>query len=515
MSLSKRLLVIAVITALIAGILFVGRKNNLMEAENKENAYYKTQTLYFWYSDERYTDFLTNAAVEFHAENPGTRVIPVLVSSFEYLKTINDASVTGENFPDLYILSNESLEKACLAGLACKVKDYSGILNDQHYPTAAIDAVTYRKEKIAYPLTFETTALMYNKTYLQEWVDSVNAGGKVEGEGVSLEDMEISEEDAENFEGTDNSSEQVESSEQMTLESVIPKSFDDLYYFSDQYETKDKVKTLVKWDISDVLYNYLFIGAYMQVGGDTGDDTSLIDIYNDKTLECMNAYKGLNDIFSFDSDADYETNLNGFLEGDSLFTIVSTDAIAKSRDLNDTKNSKIKELEDTLADVTEKASKEADAEGKEEADKAKIESIQKEIDEIDVYEYDFARIPYVKDTLKSRTLSVTDAIVINGYSEDKADADKFATFLSDYCASMIYQKTGRLAASYSAGYEEGSAEKLFQEEYNDSIPLSKLVEASNLWVQLEITLKEIWNGSDPSECLKALSEQIKSQLVTE
>ena len=515
MSLSKRLLVIAVITALIAGILFVGRKNNLMEAENKENAYYKTQTLYFWYSDERYTDFLTNAAVEFHAENPGTRVIPVLVSSFEYLKTINDASVTGENFPDLYILSNESLEKACLAGLACKVKDYSGILNDQHYPTAAIDAVTYRKEKIAYPLTFETTALMYNKTYLQEWVDSVNAGGKVEGEGVSLEDMEISEEDAENFEGTDNSSEQVESSEQMTLESVIPKSFDDLYYFSDQYETKDKVKTLVKWDISDVLYNYLFIGAYMQVGGDTGDDTSLIDIYNDKTLECMNAYKGLNDIFSFDSDADYETNLNGFLEGDSLFTIVSTDAIAKSRDLNDTKNSKIKELEDTLADVTEKASKEADAEGKEEADKAKIESIQKEIDEIDVYEYDFARIPYVKDTLKSRTHSVTDAIVINGYSEDKADADKFATFLSDYCASMIYQKTGRLAASYSAGYEEGSAEKLFQEEYNDSIPLSKLVEASNLWVQLEITLKEIWNGSDPSECLKALSEQIKSQLVTE
>ena len=516
MSLSKRFLVIAVIAAMITGILYVGRRNNQLEAENKENAYYQTQTLYFWYSDECYTDFLTNAAVEFHAENPNTRVIPVLVSSYEYLKTINDASITGENFPDLYILSNESLEKAYLAGLACKVKDYTGILNDQHYPTAAINAVTYHKDKIAYPLSFETTALMYNKTYLQEWIDSVNAGGKVEGEGVSLEDMEISEEDAENFEGAESTEEQPEeSSEPMTLDDVIPKNFDDLYYFSDQYETKDKVKTLVKWDVSDVLYNYLFLGAYMQVGGDTGDDTSLIDIYNDKTLECMNAYKGLNDIFSFDSNTDYETTLSEFLEGDSLFTIVSSDAIAKSRDLNADKDSKLKELKDRLEDETEKAEKEADAEGKEEADKEKLEPIQKEIDAIAVYEYGFARVPYVKDTLKSRALSVTEAIVINGYSEDKTDADKFATFLSDYCASGLYQRTGRLAASYSAGYEEGSPEKLFQEEYNDSIPLSKLVEASNLWVQLEITLKEIWTGSDPTQCLKNLSEQIKSQLVTE
>ena len=153
MSLSKRLLVVAVIAALISGILYVGRVNNRLEEENKENAYYQTQTLYFWYSDECYTDFLTNAAVEFHAENPGTRVIPVLVSSSEYLQAINDASVSGENFPDLYILSNDSLEKAYLAGLACKVKDESGVINELEYPKAAVDAVTYNKNHIAYPLS--------------------------------------------------------------------------------------------------------------------------------------------------------------------------------------------------------------------------------------------------------------------------------------------------------------------------------------------------------------------------
>jgi len=263
------------------------------------------------------------------------------------------------------------------------------------------------------------------------------------------------------------------------------------------------------------LYNYLFLGAYMQVGGDTGDDATLIDIYNDNTLECMKAYKGLNEIFSIASDVDYDTTLSEFLEGDSLFTIVSSDAIARSRNLNADKESKLKELKDTLADVTQKASLEASAEGKAEEDQEKIDSIQKEIDEIDIYEYGFALVPNVKETLKARALSVTDAIVINGYSDDKTDADKFATFLSEKCAPSLYQRTGRLAASYKAGYEEGSPEKLFQKEYDDSISLSKLVEASNLWVQLEITLKEIWKGSDPGECLTNLSNQIKAQLVTE
>lgn len=517
MSLSKRFLVVAVIAAMIAGILYVGRINNRLEEENKENAYYKTQTLYFWYSDECYTDFLTNAAVEFHAENPDTRVIPVLVSSSEYLQAINDASVSGTNFPDLYILSNDSLEKAYLAGLASKVKDSQGIINDRYYPTAAVQAVTYNGNHVGYPLSFETTALMYNKTYLQEWVDKINSGEEAaKGEGVALDEMEFSEEEAENFEGGEGSSEQVEeSTEPLTLDSVIPSSFDDLYYFSDKYEAQDKVKTLVKWDVSDVMYNYLFLGAYMQVGGDTGDDSTLIDIDNEKTLECMKAYKNLNDIFSFDSNLDYDTTLSGFLEGDSLFTIVTSDAIARSRTLNSDKAAKLKELNDTLDAETEKASKEADAEGKEEADKEKLELIQKEIDDIDIYEYGFARVPYVSGTLKSRALSVTDAIVINGYSEGKTEADKFAAYLSKACAASVYQKTGRLAASYDAGYEEGSPERLFQEEYKESVPLSKLVEASNLWVQLEIALKDIWTGADPAECLKKLSDQIKSQLVTE
>ena len=517
MSLRKRFIVVAIIIATITGILYEGHRNNRLAEEEQENAYYQTQTLYFWYTDERYTDFLTNAAVEFHASNPDTRVIPVLVSSSEYVKAINDASVSDENFPDLYILSNESLEKAYLAGLASKVKNTFRILDTRFYPKAALDAVTYHKNIIGYPLTFETTTLMYNKTYLQDWVDRVNAGEETaQGEGVSREEMDFSDDESGDIELEEEGSTAEEAStEPLTLESVIPQSFDDIYYFSDRYEAKEKVKNLVKWDVTDVLYNYLFLGNYMIVGGDTGDDTALIDIYNENTVECMKAYKTLNEIFAFGSDTSYKDTLDEFLSGEALYTIVSSDAIAKAASVNEDKNAKVRELEDAIADKKNEISKLGDSSSGVETLNEEIDKLQKEIDETDIYEYGFAPIPYVKETLKSRALSVTDAVVINGYSVHKPAAEKFAKFISMDCASRLYQRTGRLASCLGAGYEEGSPEDVFQKAYDNSIPLSKLVEASNLWVQLEITLKEIWDGADPEKSLQSLSDQIKSQLVAE
>ena len=74
-------------------------------------------TLYLWYTDEALTSYLTSAAVTYN-ENHDVRIVPVLQSGPEYLEQINAASLSGEEMPDLYILSHDSLEKAYLAGLA-------------------------------------------------------------------------------------------------------------------------------------------------------------------------------------------------------------------------------------------------------------------------------------------------------------------------------------------------------------------------------------------------------------
>ncbi|MEE1303408.1 MAG: hypothetical protein UHD64_11550, partial [Bacteroidales bacterium] len=55
----------------------------------------------------------------------------------------------------------------------------------------------------------------------------------------------------------------------------------------------------------------------------------------------------------------------------------------------------------------------------------------------------------------------------------------------------------------------------YVQNYAKSVPIPKMVETSNFWVELEICFAKVWSGEDANEELKALSEQIKTQLVGE
>lgn len=97
------------------------------------------------------------------------RVIPVLTSDSEYLEALNQASLHSTQIPDAFILSNDSLEKAYLSGLASRITDEAGICNEDHFPGTALSAVTYKDKLVAYPYYYKTSALLYNKTYLEAW----------------------------------------------------------------------------------------------------------------------------------------------------------------------------------------------------------------------------------------------------------------------------------------------------------------------------------------------------------
>ena len=49
-------------------------------------------------------------------------------------------------------------------------------------------------------------------------------------------------------------------------------------------------------------------------------------------------------------------------------------------------------------------------------------------------------------------------------------------------------------------------------EYEKSVSLPKMIETSNFWVQLEIAFTQVWNGADPDETLRALSDAIGAQI---
>ena len=85
-------------------------------------------TLTVWYTEEKLEDYLSAMALEYQ-DATGVRVVPVLKSGLEYLDAVNDASIAEESMPDVYLISNDGLEKAYLAGLAVNVKDQNAVLN--------------------------------------------------------------------------------------------------------------------------------------------------------------------------------------------------------------------------------------------------------------------------------------------------------------------------------------------------------------------------------------------------
>ena len=291
MAIRKRLLAAAGILAAIGAMAYAAAVSRAVPGTTAGNGLLHRPTLTLWYTDEKLEDYLASVALDYQ-NSRGVQVIPVLKSGLEYLEEVNRASLEAENAPDIYIVSNDSLEKANLSGLAAEVKDRDSVLTTDFFPQTALDAVSYQGQKMAYPLYFETSALIYNKTYLEQAAQEL---------------------------GTD-------------VASLIPQTIEGIQEFADVYNAPETVESVFRWDVSDFFYNYFFAGNYINVGGSCGDDASRIDIYNLEAVEGLTAYQDLSQFFSIDAEtSSYEQVVQDFLSGKLVFTIATTDILERAK----------------------------------------------------------------------------------------------------------------------------------------------------------------------------------------
>lgn len=483
MTLRGRIITVILIICVVGGIYGAAGMGWLDRTENESGAYNDTifghrDTLYLWYTDDALTDYLNSVVVSYNEYQDDTRVIPVYTSGSEYLETINQASLHTEEIPDLYIVGNDSLEKAYLAGLASEVRLPEGVLGmDVFFPKSAVNAVTYHNKQIAYPFYFETSSFLYNKTYMEDWARTQLEAEMDAAQGeAAQEEAERTNPSEENDSGqvqeTSNAENIIdEAAVAARVEEVLPKTIDDILNFADEYDAPEQVEAIFKWDVSDIFYNYFFVGNYINVGGAAGDNDKSIDIYNEDAIRCMKVYQNLNQFFSIDTvEISYADILKDFIEGKILYTVVTTDALAKIEEAKE--NGEFK------------------------------------------YEYGTSLIPDVNEELVSRSLSVTQCVVVNGYSERKNEANDFATFLACYNVDNLYDRTGKLPALSGVKFTNQNAEA-FVAEYQKSIPNPKMIETSNYWVEMEIAFAKIWDGDDANAELKSLSEKIMTQISGE
>lgn len=256
-------------------------------------------TVSFWYTDESMTNYYNNVASVYNKSHAGVNVVPKLVTAMELLEHIYQASIEGEDFPDLYVLSSDNMEKAYLSGLTLAIEDEA--LITESFPSVAVKAASYNGSVQAYPFYFDTSVLVYNKSLLEE---------------IALDQFRLqAEAEGTEFDPSSVTSEQIAG----LVNAMIPSTIDDLTEFSNNLEAPDGLETLFKWNINDVFYNYFYLGKYISL------DPDHINIYNEQSLACMEIFKSVTEYFYMDAETvDEESILEEFLAGRVLFTIMDT-----------------------------------------------------------------------------------------------------------------------------------------------------------------------------------------------
>lgn len=429
MNVKGRFLSILVVLAIAAGLIYAAARGDENAGSSSESLFSRKQTINLWYTDDTLTDFLNSACVAYTDSQSDYRVEPTRIDDTDYMQKIYDASVEGEDYPDLFLAGNDLLERLWLTGLAAEVSDTEHFGDNHTFCESAIDAVTYQDKIIAYPMSFEAAAFLYNTDYLQSMAS--NAG--------------------------------------KTLEDTVPATMVDVITLANSYDAPENVSAVLKWDVSDIFYNYCFLGNYMDIGGQYGDDTSQLHVYNQQLISCLQVYQQLNQFFSIDTASDdYSSVIQDFAAGKIVFTLATSDSVKKIAQYEKENGTSIS--------------------------------------------YGVTRIPDLTSDLKSKTLSITNCLVINGYSEQQEEANAFAQYLLFEGMGTFFDQTGKAPAlagySYSDEHMSG-----FYDAYTDSTPITKLRSASNFWMLLENTFSKVWDGEDPNEQLRQLCQQLLIQMT--
>lgn len=427
----KKRISMAVVVILLAFMIWYAMEDSMKDNEVITEQPQEQITLNVWYSDESLQAYIEMAAESYEEKNPvevNTRYIPEI----EYIEMINDSSV-GEEFegPDVYFVTNDQLEMVELAGLTSVVENHREHYSSDYYTHTALHAVRYNGNQIAYPVSFETSFLLYNKEYAK--------------------------------------AEQTDGQEETQTVTVIPKTIEELKDFSEEFAGAEGVENIFRFDVSDIFYTYFFVGNYLKLGGQDGDNAGVVDVANENVIRCLTSFQELSQFFAIDiKTVDYETVLSEFASGKTVYTIGKTDALQK------------------LAELQEESGTEIS--------------------------YGIAVLPDVSDELETKALSVTTAAVVNGYTRNQQEADEFADYLAFGYVDHLYETTGKYAAKRDVQIPDDVYRSEIYEQYENSVSLPKLLNASNFWVNLEIAFFNIWTGEDVQQQIETVSEQVKRQL---
>ena len=362
-----------------------------------------------WYSDSALESYLNDISETYFKKN-NVSVAAIYVSSVDFLEMVNNMNISGKGAPDIFITGSEMLEKVYLSGLYKENTD-TDTYNEDNYPEIALNCVTYENQMLGYPLSFNVSFLACN------------------------------------MDNTDS----------------LPKTFDEIYNFSNNFVSPENssVQSILEWNVSDLVYNYPFIGAYLNLGGESGIDSSKVNLNNQNALKALKYYQNLNTIFAVNKNSTEENIEDDFVNQKTVFAILDCKSVSK----------------------LEKAE----------------------------FNIDIAEFPDLTSSLKTKALSETSVLIINPYTKNAEKAQDVAKFMTFDYADKMYEKGGLQSCRLLKDYANDYNEKIIG-FYEESTSLPKFRVTGDYWLSLQNMLNSVWNGGDAEEELNALQSGIEEKM---
>ena len=278
-------------------------------------------------------------------------------------------------------------------------------------------------------------------------------------------------------------------------ENEIPHSIDDILAYAENFEADEvtgRVESIFKWNVADVIESYMCMGAYTDLGGPSGDDKTQVSMDLDQIRKCMEYYQSLNAFFAIDADTvTSEEIIRQFIDGKIVFAIANVPMLAElSRAVE------AGEIPEYAASLTR-----TNEAGEEETTEISYDPF-----------YNVAPLPALTDELDSRGLSVTNSVVVNPYSGSRDTALQCARYLTGKRTELLYAEAGKLPAYRNLPGELSDELNNVYQAYEIAAEVPKIMELSNIWLQLEVVLADIWRGADIEEALNGFSELLAAQL---
>ena len=371
--------------------------------------------LTLWYNDQRYDDYFTSLATDYEKVK-GIKVNVKYMSDIDYLENINKANKQTDDTlgraPDIYLLDSDELEAAYGYGLA-KENDNSSY-NLENYSPAAINAITYKGKKVAYPLTFDTEFMIYNDAYFKS----------------------------------------------------VPVNFQAIINYSKNFkfsENKD-VKYIMYWNVEDIYHNYGFVGKYMNIGGESGDDKTKINVNTDEVKNAFNFYTELSKDFGINISDNFSGLAKAFMNGEIIASIVTMDEYNELKELDNPKK----------------------------------------------ISYNICGLPDLNDESGTKPLSRTETLVVNYMSDKDKKAEELAKYATYDRTDLIYSQTGLFSTKHTDYANADYA--VIQEQYDNSCILPKMLVTGDYFAQVQSVLNKAWNGAKVEDNLNTMYETYKTRL---